>query len=417
MKFVSSASLLLKSGKGGDGIIAWRRESKVRLGGPAGGNGGKGGSIYIDADENVNSLFHLRHFKLIKAENGENGSNKNMHGKSGEDLRIKVPCGTNIFNKANNEKLFELVKNGESYLACKGGEGGRGNASFKSSRNSAPYLYELGDPAEELEIILDLETISDIGFLGMPNAGKSSLLSLISNAKPKVADFPFTTLIPVLGTVTFENKKLVFADIPGLIENASEGAGLGFEFLKHLNRCKLLIHIADSSDSNLAESIRVIEKELRNYSDELFQKPRLLCLNKIDLLSKEELNKLKGSYPEAIFISVLNNQNIEELIRKAFALFEKSEFKAKEKLDYLEVADDPLLFATLEISKDEEIWIVEHPALKYWVFKIPLDTHDNIARLFQKIGSLGVEKELLKRGAVKGDEVHIYDLKYKFLVD
>ncbi|OAL10401.1 GTPase [Candidatus Mycoplasma haematobovis] len=417
MKFVSSATILLRSGKGGDGIIAWRRESKVRLGGPAGGNGGKGGSIYIEADENVNSLFHLRHSKLIKAENGENGSNKNMHGKNGEDLRIKVPCGTNIFNKVNNEKLFELIKHGESYLACKGGAGGRGNASFKSSKNSAPYLYELGDPAEELEIILDLETISDIGFLGMPNAGKSSLLSLISNAKPKVADFPFTTLVPVLGTVTYENKKLVFADIPGLIENASEGAGLGFEFLKHLNRCKLLIHIVDCSIPNLAENIEVIEKELKNYSGELFQKPRLLCLNKIDLITNEQIIKLKKEHPEAILISVLDNKNIEELKKRVFELFEKSKFKVKEKPDYLEVADDPLLFATLEITKEKEIWVVKHPALKYWVFKIPLDTHDNIARLFQKINSLGVEKELLKRGAVKGEAVNIYDLNYKFLVD
>ncbi|CBY93432.1 GTPase obg [Mycoplasma haemofelis str. Langford 1] len=418
MKFISSTSITLKSGKGGDGIIAWRRESKVRLGGPAGGNGGKGGSVYIEADENVNSLFHLRHLKVLKAQDGENGRNKSQHGRGGEDLYLKVPCGTNVFNRANNEKLFELISHQERFLACKGGEGGRGNASFKSPKNSAPYLYELGDPAEELEVILDLETISDIGFLGKPNAGKSSLLSLISNAKPKIASFPFTTLIPVLGTVVHEDKKLVFADIPGLIENASQGAGLGFEFLKHLNRCRVLVHLVDCSEEDVENEILSIENEIKAYSEELFNKPRFICLNKIDLISDESLEcilkKVELLGRQVIPVSVLKNKNIDVLLGHIFKFYESCSFITPQKPDYLEISDDPDLFASILISREDNFWNVEHPSLRYWVRKIPLDTYDNIARLLQKISSLGVEKELIKAGAVAGDDVRIYDFHYKF---
>lgn len=201
MKFVSTASIVLKSGKGGDGIISWRRESKVRRGGPAGGSGGKGGSVYIECDENLNSLFHVRHIKFLKANGGENGRNKSQHGADADDVCLKVPCGTRLFDKATGELLHEFIHHGDKFMVCKGGEGGRGNCAFKSSKKPAPYLYELGDPAEEKEVQLDLQIISDIGFLGKPNAGKSSLLSAISNAKSKVASFPFTTIIPVLGTV------------------------------------------------------------------------------------------------------------------------------------------------------------------------------------------------------------------------
>ncbi|GCE63940.1 GTPase ObgE/CgtA [Candidatus Mycoplasma haematohominis] len=422
MKFVSTASIFLKSGKGGDGIISWRRESRVRMGGPAGGSGGKGGSVYIEADENLNSLFHVRHIKSLKAKNGEQGRNKAQHGKDAEDVYLKVPCGTNLFDKSTGEKLYEFINHGEKYLVCKGGEGGRGNCSFKSSRMQAPYLYELGDPAEEKEVLLDLQSISDIGLLGKPNAGKSSLLSQISNAKPKIASFPFTTLIPVLGTVNYKNKKLVFADIPGLIENASNGAGLGIEFLKHLNRCRILIHLVDISNTELISNITSIEKEISNYSEKLFQKPRILVLNKSDLLSKNEVSSISKEIEnqlqiKPIIISTKEKTGIDELLEQTFSLYEKemSDNPKIEKQEYLEIKDNEEDFQPLKVEKQDDIWIISHPKLKYWVYKIPTDTIDNRARLLQKIESYGVNQELIKAGAQKGDMVNLHGLKYEFL--
>lgn len=419
MKFVSRASIVIKSGKGGNGIISWRRESRVAFGGPDGGNGGDGGSVYVEADENLNSLFHVRHIKFFSAKNGENGSNKSQHGKSAEDVSLKVPCGTIVFDKNTEEKLFEVIEHGEKYLVCRGGKGGRGNASFKSSHNPTPYLYELGDKAEEREIILDLETIADVGFLGQPNAGKSSLLSAISNAKPKIACFPFTTLIPVLGAVEIEEKKLVFADIPGLIENASKGKGLGIEFLKHLNRCSVLIHLVDISSENVIEEIEIIENEIFQYSKEIYEKPRILCLNKIDLLNENEVLRIKKAVEEKfgvvpIIISALKKENIDCLLKQAFDLWNKSVKKVKE-LDYLEINDDPNLFAKLEIYKKEDMWMVTHPSLEYWTYKIPIDTYDNLNRLLQKIDSLGVNKKLLELGVKKGETVNVHGWKYSFL--
>lgn len=358
MKFISVASIVLKSGKGGDGIISWRRESKIRRGGPAGGSGGRGGSVYIESDENLNSLFHVRHIRYLKAKDGENGRNKSQQGSDAEDVCLKVPCGTNVFDKATGELLHEFIEPNERFLICKGGEGGRGNCSFKSSKKPAPYLYELGDPAEEKEVILDLQTISDIGFLGKPNAGKSSLLSAISNARPKVASFPFTTLIPVLGTVNFRGQKLVFADIPGLIENASKGSGLGIEFLKHLNRCHLILHLVDASEEDPIREIKMIENELKSYSEEIYGKPRLLVLNKIDLIPGERLKTISSSVKntwgvDPICISILNNVGIDELLEKSFGEFYKHSLDRPkfEKPEYLEINDPDELFQQLEIIR------------------------------------------------------------------
>lgn len=422
MKFVSTASVFLKSGKGGDGIIAWRRESKVRMGGPAGGSGGKGGSVYIEADENLNSLFHVRHIKSLKAKNGEPGRNKSQQGKDADDVYLKVPCGTNLFLKSTGEKLYEFLKHGDKYLICKGGAGGRGNVSFKSSRMQAPYLYELGDPAEEKEVLLDLQSISDIGLLGKPNAGKSSLLNLISNAKPKIASFPFTTLIPVLGTVKYQDKKLVFADIPGLIENASSGAGLGIEFLKHLNRCRILIHLVDINNEELISEIKAIEQEILNYSENLFNKPRILVLNKADLLTQKTITattkKIEAQLNiKPIIISAKENTGIEQLLEKVFALYEKdiTENPKIDKQEYLEIKDNEENFQPLEIKQEDNIWVIAHPRLKYWTYKIPWDTMDNKARLLQKIESLGVNQKLISMGAKKGDILNFYGLKFKFL--
>ena len=301
MKLVDEAEIQVTAGNGGNGCVGFRREKFIPLGGPDGGDGGNGGSVYIRADENLNTLVDFRHERIFKAQRGENGMGRQAYGKGGEDLIITVPVGTVVMNVETDEVIGDLTRHGERLLVAKGGKGGLGNMHFKSSVNRSPRKALPGLPGEERMLKLELKLLADVGLLGFPNAGKSTLIRAVSAATPKVADYPFTTLYPNLGVVSVEpHRSFVIADIPGLIEGAAEGAGLGTQFLKHLQRTRLLLHLVDIAPAggvydegaeegvSPADQVRAIEHELRKHDPELLNKPRWLVLNKADLLLEEE---------------------------------------------------------------------------------------------------------------------------------
>ncbi|MEY5020666.1 MAG: GTPase involved in cell partioning and repair [Pseudomonadota bacterium] len=289
MKFIDEATIKIYAGDGGNGVATFRREKYEPMGGPSGGDGGRGGSVFFEADQNLNTLVDYRYTRTLKAQRGENGRSAECYGAKGEDLILKVPVGTVISDKATGESYADLSQHGDRALLAKGGKGGLGNIHFKSSINRAPRQCTKGEPGEEFELYLELKVLADVGLLGMPNAGKSTFIRSVSAAKPKVADYPFTTLHPNLGVVRVgENQSFVIADIPGLIEGASEGAGLGHQFLRHLARTTLLLHLVDIAPFDPAinpiDEARAIVNELKKYDELLYQKPRWLVLNKIDMV-------------------------------------------------------------------------------------------------------------------------------------
>lgn len=324
MKFVDEVTIRIEAGRGGDGAVSFRREKFIPFGGPNGGNGGDGGSVYLEADANLNTLVDFRYQRQFRAERGQNGMGTDCTGKSGEDLIIKVPIGTLVYDDDTNEIIGDLVQADARLLVARGGKHGLGNACFKSSTNRAPRQFTPGQPGEARNLRLELKLLADVGLLGLPNAGKSSLIRAVSAATPKVADYPFTTLHPHLGVVRVDiNRGFVMADIPGLIEGAAEGAGLGIRFLKHLERTRLLLHVIDiaSEDENsLLQAAQTIENELHKFSEALASKPRWLVLNKCDLLSASEVEQKKNyllqhlNWQAPVFlISALQKQGTETL--------------------------------------------------------------------------------------------------------
>ncbi len=316
MKFIDDASVELHAGKGGDGVAAFRREKFIPKGGPSGGDGGRGGSILIRANRNLNTLIDYRYQTVFRAQNGENGRGKDCYGKSGEDLVLEVPVGTNIIHRDSDLKIAELLSHEQTITICKGGKGGLGNIHFKSSVNRTPRQWTPGESGESHSVRLELSVLADVGLLGLPNAGKSMLISSVSAAKPKVADYPFTTLQPNLGVVRLGGgSSFVMADIPGLIPGASEGAGLGHQFLKHLRRTSILVHVVDIG-SRLHEFEEIIEQanqlceELTRYDEELSQKPRWLALNKTDLIDENAISEAKLRFSENYCYGKFNTERI-----------------------------------------------------------------------------------------------------------
>jgi len=291
MKFLDQAKIYIKAGDGGSGSASFRREKFIEFGGPDGGDGGHGGSIVFTADNNLNTLIDFRYQQHFKADKGENGKGKKKTGKSGKDLILKVPVGTQIFEEDNNTLIEDLVKPEQKIIIANGGKGGLGNVRFKSSTNRTPRKKTDGDKGESFWIWLQLKVIADIGIVGMPNSGKSSLLSVLTNAKPKIANYPFTTINPNLGVANYNNKEITLADIPGLIEGAHEGIGLGDKFLRHIERCKNILHLIDITDDNLLENYSKVRKELVKYSKKLTKKREIIVFNKIDMVSDQEINK------------------------------------------------------------------------------------------------------------------------------
>ena len=321
MKFLDQVKIYIKAGNGGDGSPSFRREKFIEFGGPDGGDGGKGGSVVLRSEQNLNTLIDYRYQQHHKAQRGENGSGQNCTGKAGKDLILKVPLGTQIFEEDNKTLIYDFVKIGEEFVAANGGKGGLGNTRFKSSTNIAPRKYTKGTVGEEFVIWLQLKTIADIGIIGLPNAGKSSLLAAVTNANPKIANYQFTTLNPNLGVATYDNKEITLADIPGLIKGAHEGTGLGTQFLKHIERCKSLLHLIDITNENLIESYNQVKKELQNYSSELIKKKELIVLNKIDLLEEDVVKKKikdfsKNKKCEILTLSTLEKNSVSKIKSK-----------------------------------------------------------------------------------------------------
>ena len=321
MKFLDQVKIYIKAGNGGDGSPSFRREKFIEFGGPDGGDGGKGGSIILKSEQNLNTLIDFRYQQHHKAQRGENGSGQNRSGKSGEDLILKVPLGTQIFEEDNKTLLYDFTKIGEEFIAASGGKGGLGNTRFKSSTNRAPKKFTKGAIGEEFTIWLQLKTIADIGIIGLPNAGKSSLLAAITNATPKIANYEFTTLNPNLGVVSYDNKEITIADIPGLIEGAHEGTGLGTKFLKHIERCKSILHLIDITNENLNKSYNQVKNELKNYSSQLMKKKELIVLNKTDLMNEETTKKIvkefsKNKNCEVLTLSTIKKESISKIKAK-----------------------------------------------------------------------------------------------------
>ena len=321
MKFLDQVKIYIKAGNGGDGSPSFRREKFIEFGGPDGGDGGKGGSVILRAEQNLNTLIDYRYQQHHKAQRGENGSGQNRTGKGGEDLILKVPLGTQVFEEDDKTLIYDFTKIGEEFIAANGGKGGLGNTRFKSSTNRAPRKYTKGAAGEEFVIWLQLKTIADIGIIGLPNAGKSSLLAAVTNANPKIANYQFTTLNPNLGVATYDNKEITLADIPGLIEGAHKGTGLGTQFLKHIERCKSLLHLIDITNENLIESYNQVKKELQNYSSELIKKKELIVLNKIDLVDEDVVKKKikdfsKNNKSEVLTLSTLKKNSVSKIKSK-----------------------------------------------------------------------------------------------------
>ncbi len=322
MKFIDEAKIFVKSGDGGDGCLSFRREKYIEFGGPDGGNGGKGGDIIIEGTKSLNTLVDYRFQKHFKAQKGRGGAGRNRTGAAGKDMILKIPVGTEILQ--DDEILADII-NDEKMILFPGGEGGKGNINFKSSTNRAPRKTTLGEKGYEAEVVLRLKILADAGLVGFPNAGKSSLLRKISAAKPKVADYPFTTLDPKLGVVRKGDEEIVVADIPGLIEDAHVGSGLGFKFLKHIERCHSLIHVIDITNENLVKSYNTIINELKSYDEDLVNKNKIIVLNKCDLLKKEEVDKIRIDFENFInvkvhLISTMSGEGIDRLINEILNL-------------------------------------------------------------------------------------------------
>ena len=321
MKFLDQVKIYVKAGNGGDGSPSFRREKFIEYGGPDGGDGGSGGSVILKSEQNLNTLIDYRYQQHHKAKRGENGSGQNRTGKGGENLILKVPLGTQVFEEDNKTLIYDFTKIGDEFIAASGGRGGLGNTRFKSSTNRAPRKYTKGTLGEEFTIWLQLKTIADIGIVGLPNAGKSSLLAAITNANPKIANYQFTTLNPNLGVASYDDKEITIADIPGLVEGAHKGTGLGIQFLKHIERCKSLLHMIDVTNDDLKKSYKQIKNELKKYSTKLSKKKELVVLNKVDLIDNNELKKMikefsKNTKSEVITLSTLEKRSVSQIKAK-----------------------------------------------------------------------------------------------------
>ena len=318
MKFLDQAKIYIKAGNGGSGSASFRREKFIEYGGPDGGDGGDGGSIIVESDRNLNTLIDFRYAQHFKAQHGKPGSKRNRTGANGKDLVLKVPVGTQIYEEDNNTLIYDFTKNKEKYLIASGGRGGLGNVRFKSSTNRAPKKKTNGKIGEEFWIWLQLKVIADIGIIGKPNAGKSSLLAALTRAKPKIANYPFTTINPNLGVTYYDGKEVTLADIPGLVEGAHKGVGLGDKFLRHIERCKILLHLIDISEGDLISVYKKIKFELSTYDKNLTKKKEIIFFNKSDLLEDQEISKKLNEFKKKIkskyeIISVFSNKDIQKI--------------------------------------------------------------------------------------------------------
>ncbi len=421
MQFMDKAKIRIVSGKGGNGVVAWRREKFVDKGGPAGGDGGNGGSVYIIADESLSTLMDFTYKTVFKAENGENGFKKSMHGKSAKDLYIKVPTGTIVKDLKTDNIIADLTEQGQKVLVAKGGRGGRGNIHFCTPQNRAPQYCEPGEPGIERNLQLELKLIADVGLLGMPNAGKTTFISRVSSAKPKIADYPFTTIVPNLGVVRKHNGDgYAIADIPGLIEGASEGVGLGHDFLRHVERCRFLLHIVDITAQNPRNNFDIINNELKKYSQKLADLHQVVALNKIDAILPEDLAKVKANFEglNVFCISAVTGEGLEELKNE---LENKVDTIEKPAQDYI-VEED--LAAT---DNDDSFWNVQKIAKDAYevtggkIIRISQVINsrntEQVIRLQNTMKAMGIMDELKRLGVQNGDTILVGKLELEYWDD
>lgn len=418
MTFLDKSKIKILSGRGGNGMVAWRREKYVDKGGPAGGDGGAGGDVYFVADENMSTLMDFKYKSVFKAESGVNGRSKSQHGRCGKDLYIKVPVGTMIKEIKTGKTIGDLVNHGDTILVAKGGRGGRGNARFATSQKRAPQFCEPGEPPIERDLELELKLIADVGLLGMPNAGKSTFISVISSAKPKIADYPFTTLVPNLGVVTKPSGDgFVVADIPGLIEGASEGVGLGHEFLRHVERCRFLVHIVDLTQENPMENYIKINFELKKHSERLANLYQIIALNKMDAILDEDkekyLKQFKKIADDVFEISAVTGENVEALknfIAQKVDEIPKPVFEVEVSEDLGAYDNDDSSFEI--VKADKNTYVVFGGKIKRLAQVTDSRNLEQVVRLQNILTNMGVFEMLKKQGIKDGDTVVIEHLEF-----
>lgn len=420
--FIDEVTMEVTAGRGGDGCMAFLREKFVPMGGPNGGNGGKGADIIFKADEGLKTLIDLRYLKNVKGDPGLNGEGKNKNGKYAIDKIIKVPVGTTIKDQDTGLVIADLTKQGEEVIVAYGGKGGRGNVTLATRSNPCPSFAERGEPGEVRKIKVELRMIADVGLVGMPSVGKSTLLSMITNANPKIASYHFTTLSPNLGVVTTKDKfTYVIADLPGLIEGASEGTGLGHKFLKHIERTKIIAHIIDISSSEGRDpynDYQIIRKELENFSPKLLNKQEVIIANKIDLPNaKENLEIFKKKVNKDVYgISALNNQNLDTIINIIAQLVKDT----KEEILYDEdIQESHVLYKfkkekPFTIIKENNSFIIKGEQVEKIFKMINFNTEESISRFAKKLRKMGVDEELEKLGVKEGDIIKILDYEFEY---
>jgi GTP-binding protein len=428
--FVDSAAIQILAGKGGNGAVSFRREPFVPNGGPDGGNGGKGGDVLLMADRNLRTLMDFKYKRKYKAESGQDGMKRNKYGKKGSDLTIKVPVGTIVTDEETGMFMADLSEDGMSFVAAIGGKGGLGNSNFKNSVRQAPNFAEAGGEGTQRRILLELKLIADVGLVGFPNAGKSTLLASSSSARPKIADYHFTTLVPNLGVVKLANTDFVMADIPGLIEGASAGAGLGFDFLRHIERTKLIVHVVDISGSegrNPLSDFKTINAELGQYSARLTERPQIVALNKTDIADRDsgELCALTAYLEESgfayHFISAATGEGVRELLNDcAETLYRiEQEHHGDDALVYgtrLQVLpkEEEADYRDVHIDRDGDVFVLTGKQLKKIFDSTNMEDYGSLRYLYNYLETKGVIKKMKAGGLEEGDTVRIFDFEFEY---
>ena len=417
--FIDHAKVYIKGGDGGNGCVAFRREKYVPMGGPYGGDGGRGGNVIFVAEEGMTTLMDFRYRKHFKAERGTHGLGKNQHGAWGEDLIVKVPIGTIIRDDDTGDLLADLTADGQEAIIAKGGRGGKGNSHFSNAMHKAPSMAEKGEVGQERWISMELKLLADVGLVGFPNAGKSTLISQVSAARPKIADYPFTTLIPNLGVVsTREHESFVIADIPGLIEGAHEGVGLGHDFLRHIERTKVILFVLDAAQvdgRDVQEDLRVLQEELALFNPELAKRPYLIVANKLDIPGAEERYlALQAIYGEKVMaISAASSQGVRDLMEKTYALLQSipEEEKSTEEVRVIRRYEDEPPFV---IEVVNGVYQVSGKRIENLVNMSNLDQEESLQKFQRTIERMGLEAALREKGIKDGDMVQICDLEFEF---
>lgn len=422
--FVDEVIIKVTAGKGGDGCTSFRREKYIPFGGPNGGNGGKGADVIFQVEKGLRTLVDLKYKKQIKGDKGVNGKGSDMHGANAEDVIIKVPEGTTLIDQETGLVICDLINDGDSFVVCHGGRGGRGNRAFATQQEPAPKMSEYGEPGEERIVKCELKVLADVGLVGMPSVGKSTILSLISAASPKIAAYHFTTLNPNLGVVKLKDQRtFVMADLPGLIEGASEGAGLGEKFLKHAMRTKVIAHVLDMGafeGRNPIEDYKIIRKELESYNEKLARKPEIIIANKMDLpdaLNNLEEFKKEFSDKTIITISAANREGIDEMIIKLADVLDNTDLEPVYEETSLE---SHIIYKFKEekpytISRDDAgVWIIKGDEIEKLLKMTKFQEDDSVKRFARKLRGMGVDDELERLGAEPGDDVQILDFMFTF---